>query len=162
MGHELTHGFDDDGRKFDGEGRLRGWWTDPTDQEFVRRSKCIADQYASYQVLPGLHVDGVLTLGENIADLGGLKLAYAAYQASGANESLSGSFGPDAQLFLAYAQIWCANYREELSRSSVRTDPHAPPRFRVNGVVTNMPEFAAAFGCAAGSPMAPKDRCEIW
>jgi putative endopeptidase len=162
MGHELTHGFDDDGRKFDGDGKLRNWWTVATDAEFVRRSKCIADQYGGYQTLPGVAVDGVLTLGENIADLGGLKLAYAAYQGSGESESFASSFAPDAQFFLAYAQIWCANYREEISRSSVRTDPHAPARFRVNGVVTNMPEFAVAFGCAAGSPMAPKDRCEIW
>jgi putative endopeptidase len=162
MGHELTHGFDDDGRKFDGDGKLRNWWTTATDAEFVRRSKCIADQYGGYQTLPGVAVDGVLTLGENIADLGGLKLAYAAYQASGATESFTSSFAPDAQFFLAYAQIWCANYREEVSRSRVRTDPHAPARFRVNGVVTNMPEFAAAFGCPAGAAMAPKDRCEIW
>ena len=162
MGHELTHGFDDDGRKFDGDGKLRSWWTAATDQEFVRRSKCIADQYSSYEVLPGVHLDGEMTLGENIADLGGLKLAYAAYQESGANESFTGSFGPDAQFFLAYAQIWCANYRDEFARSSIRTDVHAAPRFRVNGAVTNMPEFAAAFACAPGSPMAPKDRCEVW
>ena len=162
VGHELTHGFDDDGRKFDGDGKLRSWWTDATDQEFVRRSKCIVDQYASYDAVPGVKVDGVRTLGENIADLGGLKLAYAAYHASGANESLAGPFGPDAQFFLAYAQIECANYREELVRSRVRTDSHAPSRHRVNGVVTNMPEFAAAFACPAGSPMAPKERCEIW
>ena len=103
-----------------------------------------------------------MTLGENIADLGGLKLAYAAYQTSGANESFTGSFGPDAQFFLAYAQMECANYRDEVARSRVRTDVHAAPRFRVNGVVTNMPEFAAAFACAPGSPMAPKDRCEVW
>jgi putative endopeptidase len=162
MGHELTHGFDDDGRKFDGDGKLRSWWTTTTDQEFVQRSKCISDQYAGYEVLPGLHVDGQLTLGENIADLGGLKVAHAAYQANGANESFASSFGPDAQFFLAYAHIWCANHREEISRSSVRTDPHAPPRFRVNGVMRNMPEFASAFACAAGSPMAPKERCEVW
>jgi putative endopeptidase len=162
MGHELTHGFDDDGRKFDGEGKLRNWWTEATDREFVSRSRCIADQYASYEAVPGVPVDGVLTLGENIADLGGLKLAYAAYHASGATESFAGSFGPDQQFFLAYAQIWCANFREELARSRVRVDPHAPPRFRVNGVIRNMSEFAETFHCASGSPMAPQDRCEVW
>jgi putative endopeptidase len=162
MGHELTHGFDDDGRKFDGDGKLRIWWTPATDQEFVRRSACIADQYAAYEAVPGVHVDGQLTLGENIADLGGLKLAYAAYQASGAAESFTGSFGPEAQFFLAWGQLWCSNFREEISRSLIRTDVHAPAKFRVNGVVRNMPEFAAAFGCAAGAPMAPKDRCEVW
>ena len=162
MGHELTHGFDAAGRKFDGDGKLRNWWTPATDQEFVRRTQCVADQFDSYEVLPGVHLDGQLTLGENIADVGGLKLAYAAYQANGANESFAGSFHSDAQFFLAYAQMWCANFRSEISRSRVRTDVHAHPKFRVNGAVTNLPEFAAAFGCAAGSPMAPKDRCEVW
>ncbi|MET0594187.1 MAG: M13 family metallopeptidase [Polyangiaceae bacterium] len=162
MGHELTHGFDDDGRKYDGDGKLRTWWSEATDQEYVARSKCISDQYAGYEAVPGVSLDGSLTLGENIADLGGLKLAYAAYHATGANETFSGSFGPDAQFFISYAQIWCANFKDEIQRSRVRTDPHAPPRFRVNGVVRNMPEFAATFQCAAGTPMAPQDRCEVW
>jgi endothelin-converting enzyme/putative endopeptidase len=162
MGHEITHGFDDDGRKFDGEGKLRDWWTPATGQEFVRRSECIAKQYSGYEVLPGVPLDGQLTLGENIADVGGLKLAYAAYKATGVSEWFSGPYGADAQFFLAYAQIWCANYRDEISRSRVRTDVHAPPRFRVNGGVSNIPEFAAAFGCRAGSPMAPSDRCDVW
>jgi putative endopeptidase len=162
IGHELTHGFDDDGRKFDGDGKLRSWWTEATDREFVGRSKCIADQYASYDAVPGVPVDGTLTLGENIADLGGLKLAYAAYHASGANDSFAGAFGPDQQFFLAYAQVWCANFSEEIARSRVRIDPHAPAKFRVNGVIRNMTEFAETFQCASGSPMAPQDRCEVW
>jgi hypothetical protein len=105
---------------------------------------------------PAFDLDGEMTLRENIADLGGLMLAYAGYQVSGANESFTGSFGPDAQFFFAYAQIWCANYRDEVARSSVRTDVHAAPRFRVNGAVTNMPEFAVAFACAPGHPWHPK------
>ncbi len=162
MGHELTHGFDDEGRHFDGDGKLTDWWAADVESEFVRRASCLVDQYSRYETLPGVTLDGGATLGENIADLGGLKLAYAAYKASGANESFAGSFTPDQQFFLAYGQLWCASFRDELLLSRVRTDVHSPPKFRVNGVVSNMPEFAASFQCATGSPMAPANRCDVW
>jgi predicted metalloendopeptidase len=161
MGHELSHGFDHVGRRFDGDGALRDWWTAEVAAEFERRSACLVEQYSKYQALPDLPLNGQLTLGENIADLAGLKLAYTAYRDSG-GEKFAGPYGADQQFFLAYAQLWCANFAPELSQTLVRTDPHSPPKYRVNGVVSNLPEFARAFRCAPGSPMAPVDRCELW
>ncbi len=162
MGHELTHGFDDDGRLFDGDGKLRNWWTPDVGAEFVSRAGCLADQYSHYEPLAGQTIDGHLTLGENIADLGGARLAYAAYQSSGVHESFAGSFDADQQFFLAFAQLRCSHGSDTEISSLLRSDPHSPDKFRVNGVVTNLPEFAAAFKCPAGSPMAPADRCEVW
>jgi predicted metalloendopeptidase len=162
MGHELTHGFDDYGRQFDGDGKLANWWTPEAASAFVSRATCLADQYSTYEPLPGIGIDGQATLGENIADLGGLRLAYAAYKARGSKDPFSGSYTGDQQFFLAYAQMQCANFRDELVRSSIRSDEHSPPKFRVNGVVANLPEFAAAFACPAGSAMGPVDRCEVW
>jgi endothelin-converting enzyme/putative endopeptidase len=170
VGHELTHGFDDQGRKYDALGNLAEWWTPAVATEFDRRAACVARQYSGYESLPGVRLNGELTLGENIADLGGLKLAYAAMEAArreGAapgGEAKVAGFGPEQQFFLGYAQSWCAKYREEDLRLRAVTDPHSPPRFRVNGPLSNLPEFAAAFQCAEGTPMVRKaaERCEVW
>jgi len=162
MGHEMTHGFDSKGRRFDGDGKLRDWWTPGVDAEFVRRATCVADQYSHYEPLPGQTIDGELTLGENIADLGGAKLAYAAYKASGANESFSGPYDADQQFFLSFAQVRCSNEPDTVTAFYLHSDTHSPDKYRVNGVVTNLPEFANAFHCAAGSPMSPASRCDLW
>jgi putative endopeptidase len=162
MGHELTHGFDDQGRQYDGTGSLRDWWSPQVAAEFNRRAACVADQFGRYQPLPGMSIDGQLTLGENIADLGGVKLAYDAFNATAEPARASGLLDDDQQFFVAFAQVWCTNQREEATATSLRNDPHSPPRFRVNGTVANLPAFAAAFHCPIGAPLAPVARCEIW
>jgi endothelin-converting enzyme/putative endopeptidase len=167
VGHELTHGFDDQGRKYDARGNLADWWTPEVAKEFDRRAACVVQQYAAYESVPGVKLNGQLTLGENIADLGGLKLAHGAMRAALAGKEpppeVEG-FDADQQFFLGFAQSWCAKYREENLRLRAVTDPHSPARFRVNGPLANLPEFAAAFRCAEGSPMVrpPRDRCEVW
>lgn len=168
VGHELTHGFDDEGRQYDALGNLRDWWTPAVGAEFDRRAACLVKQYGAYETLPGVRLDGKLTLGENIADLGGIKLAFAAMQAArraapGRDGALLG-FTPEQQFFLGYAQSWCSKYREQEARRRAVVDPHSPPRFRVNGPLSNLPEFARAFSCAEGTPMArpAAERCEIW
>jgi predicted metalloendopeptidase len=165
MGHELTHGFDDKGRKFDGLGNLRDWWTPTVGQAFEQRAECLARQYASYEPLTGERLDGHLTLGENIADLGGLKLALGAERAAHADAPPVGSaagFDERQQIFLGFAQAWCAKRRDSYQRMLLTVDTHSPPRFRVNGVAANLPEFAEAFACAPGSKMAPAQRCQFW
>ncbi|HET8540055.1 MAG TPA: M13 family metallopeptidase [Anaeromyxobacter sp.] len=167
VGHELTHGFDDQGRKYDARGNLADWWTPEAAREFDRRAACVVRQYAGYESVPGVRLNGELTLGENIADLGGLKLAHAAMRAAlegrEAPPAVEG-FGVDQQFFVGFAQSWCAKYREENLRLRAVTDPHSPARYRVNGPLANLPEFAKAFRCAEGSPMVrpPQDRCEVW
>jgi predicted metalloendopeptidase len=164
MGHELTHGFDDEGRKFDGAGNLREWWTPAVNQAFDQKAQCVANQYSAYAV-GDLHLNGQLTLGENIADIGGLKIAYAAMRRArqGMPDRVEGApYTADQQFFLSYAQTWCTSRRDEYARMLVTVDPHSPPEYRVNGVVANLPEFAAAFSCKAGQPMAPERRCEVW
>ena len=166
VGHELTHGFDDQGRKFDGDGRLRPWWDDAAVTKFEARAACVERQYAGYEVQPGLALDGKLTLGENIADLGGTKLAargYALYVADhGAEPRVVPSLTNEQLLFVSFAQIWCGKERPEIERVLVRTDPHSRPRFRVNGPLQDHPGFWAAFGCAEGTPMHPENVCEVW
>jgi endothelin-converting enzyme/putative endopeptidase len=164
MGHELTHGFDDQGRKYDGTGALVDWWTPAVADEFSRRTACLVQQYGAFEPLPGSHIDGALTLGENLADVGGLKLAYAAFHApdGGASAGAPGFFTPDQQFFIAFAQDWCENERPTYEGSLLLTDPHSPPRYRVNGSVANVPEFAAAFRCGAGAALASADRCDVW
>lgn len=164
IGHELTHGFDDEGSQFDGKGNLANWWTPRVNEQFKARTGCVADQYSGYEVQPGLKVNGRLTLGENIADLGGLKLAYAAYQALRDEKTrlVAGGFTEDQMFFLAHAQVWCGRTRPEFERLMVQNNPHSPPRFRVNGPLANLPEFAKAFQCKAGSPMAPAKTCSVW
>jgi putative endopeptidase len=171
IGHELTHGFDDEGRQFDGKGNLEDWWTPADGKQFTERADCVVKEYDGFVGVDDLHVDGKLTLGENIADLGGLKLAFLAYldraqkmgvdlQQKGSAEY--GSLTPDQQFFVAYGQNWCQNNRPENLRLRIQTDPHSPEEFRANGVVLNLPEFQRAFSCKPGRPMAPVKRCTIW
>lgn len=167
VGHELTHGFDDEGRQYDAFGNLREWWSPAVGQEFDRRAACVVEQYSGYEPLPGAKLNGKLTLGENIADLGGLKLAFAAMQASreakpGGEELLG--FTPEQQFFLGYAQSWCFEARDEYARMLVTVDPHSPAKFRVNGPLANLPEFARAFACKEGDAMVrpAAERCEVW
>lgn len=164
IGHELTHGFDDRGRHYDGSGALRDWWTDPVDAEFRSRASCLVDQYAAYEPIPGIHIDGELTLGENIADLGGLKLAHSVYGNAKSPLPPTAGFTAEQEFFLAFAQLWCATQSDELVEANVATDPHSPSKYRVNGVVRNIPAFADAFSCQSGAPLAPApaDRCEVW
>jgi putative endopeptidase len=162
IGHEMTHGFDDQGRHFDATGKLVKWWSETTDAEFRHRAECLVDEFGSFEPLPGRHIDGELTLGENIADLGGLKLAYEAFTASGERDSPVASFDADQAFFVSYAQLWCANESPELLTVDLGLDPHSPPEYRVNGVVKNLPAFARAFSCRKGAELAPADRCEVW
>jgi predicted metalloendopeptidase len=167
IGHEMTHGFDDQGRKYDAQGNLKDWWAPDDSRAFAARTGLVVKQFDALEALPGLHLNGRLTLGENIADLGGLKLAFAAYR-----KSLEGrprpadldGFTPEQRFFLGYAQAWRSHVREETVRMRVMVDPHAPPRFRVNAPLANLPEFAQAFGCGEGTPMRnPADaRPAIW
>ncbi|MCK6591493.1 MAG: M13 family metallopeptidase, partial [Polyangiaceae bacterium] len=165
VGHELTHGFDDEGSQFAGNGNLENWWEPEVGKKFKEKTSCVADQYATFEAQPGLRVNGKLTLGENIADMGGLKLAFYAYRQmrAGAKEVLvADGFTEDQQFFLAHGQGWCTKMREEFERLLVQTNPHSPPRFRVNGPLMNMPEFAEAFSCGPGTPMRPAKTCSVW
>ncbi len=165
MGHELTHGFDDQGSKFDGNGNLKDWWNPTTEKQFDAKTQCLVDQASRFEPLPGLELNGKLTLGENIADLGGLKLAFIAFHAlrQGATETeVAGGFTEDQQFFLAHAQAWCTKSRDPIVRMLAQTDPHAAPKFRVNGPLSNLPEFAEAFSCPVGSKMHPEHTCAVW
>jgi endothelin-converting enzyme/putative endopeptidase len=166
IGHELTHGFDDEGRQFDARGNLKDWWTKEDAAEFVRRASCISDQYSTYVAVDDIHVNGKLTLGEDVADLGGLILAYRAWKAATANQRLQPIDGltPEQRFFVGNAQWACSNMRPETMRLLARTNPHSPPKYRVNGLMVNVPEFSAAFGCKPGQPMTkPADRiCRVW
>jgi putative endopeptidase len=171
IGHELTHGFDDEGRQFDANGNLENWWTPADGKQFTERASCVVKEYNGFVAVDDLHVNGELTLGENLADLGGLKLAFLAYldraQKTGVDLTQKGSaeYGnltPEQQFFVAYGQGWCQNNRTEDLRLRVQTDPHSPEEFRVNGVVVNLPQFQKAFACKTGQPMAPANRCAIW
>jgi endothelin-converting enzyme/putative endopeptidase len=163
IGHELTHGFDDQGRQFDPTGNLRDWWTPADAKEFQQRAACVDDEYSSFTVAPGVHINGKLTLGENTADNGGVRVALMALLNTIGNtaKKLDG-FTPEQRFFLAFGQVWCSNEREESLRLQVSTNEHSPPKFRVNGVVQNMPEFQKAFSCKAGQPMAKANVCRVW
>jgi endothelin-converting enzyme/putative endopeptidase len=168
VGHELTHGFDDEGRQFDAQGNLRDWWSPTVSTEFDRRASCVEKQYDDYVAVDDLHVKGKLTLGENIADLGGMKLAYAAFERAEKEHPATppslGGFTPEQTFYLGFAQGWCTNVRPEESRLRVQTDPHSPAQFRVDGPLSNLPEFATAFSCKAGDKMVRGDdkRCVVW
>ena len=163
IGHELTHGFDDQGRQFDDRGNLRDWWTEVDAKEFEQRAACIADQYSSFTVAPGVHINGKLTLGENTADNGGARIALMALlNTIGNDQKKVDGFTPEQRFFLSFGQVWCSNEREESLRLQVQTDPHSPPQFRVNGVVQNMPEFQKAFSCKVGQPMVRNPACRVW
>jgi endothelin-converting enzyme/putative endopeptidase len=165
IGHELTHGFDDQGRKFDPQGNLRDWWTAEDGTEFEKRASCIADEYGSFVVVDDLKLNGKLTLGENTADNGGARIALMALQqmmAGGASAQTGSEYSPEQRFFLGYGRAWCEKRRPEFSRMLVSVDPHSPGRFRVNGVVQNMPEFQKAFNCKAGQPMVKENACRVW
>jgi predicted metalloendopeptidase len=166
MGHEVTHGFDDEGRQFDAKGNLTDWWTKPVDSEFEKRAACVEKQFSGYVAVGNEHINGKLTLGENIADLGGVKLSYNALHEAMKKSPVAtmAGFTPEQQFFLGFAQGWCTVEREEYLRLLVATNPHSPPRFRVIGPLSNMKQFADAFQCKAGDKMVrpDADRCEVW
>jgi putative endopeptidase len=162
LGHEMTHGFDDRGRHFDGDGSLRNWWTPAVEARFAERSQCIIDQFDAYEPLPGEYVNGQLTIGENIADLGGLHIAYAALLDDSEPETGGDGFSASQVFFLSYAQTWCENMRPDLRTSRLLTDPHSPGQFRVNGPLSNLPEFSEAFSCPASAAMVRPEACELW
>jgi putative endopeptidase len=163
MGHELTHGFDDEGRQYDATGALRDWWTPAVASAFEARAACVADQFDMVHPLPETMVDGTLTLSETLADLGGLQTSLAAFHAArSGDDARAGFFTPDQQFFLAYAQSQCENDRPAHLKDLLTRDAHPPWPARINGAVLNVPEFAAAFACRAGAPLAPAERCSIW
>ncbi len=165
VGHELTHGFDDQGAQFDAQGNLKNWWQPADLAAFQERGQCLARQYATYEVLPGQFINGELTLGENIADIGGIKHAFLAYRAlrAGADRVVvADGLSEDQQFFLAVGQAWCSKDRPEEALKRLTSDVHAPPRWRVNGALRNLPQFAHAFGCKLGQPMAAAAPCTIW
>lgn len=165
VGHELSHGFDDSGAKFDGDGNMNNWWADADLKKFEEKGECVVKQYAGYQPLEGLPLNGKLTLGENIADMGGVKLAFMAYHdmlAEADKQLVADGYNEDQQFFLAVGQAWCSKAREEFTRARVVTDSHSPPSFRVIGSLSNTPEFAQAWGCEKDSPMAPTTSCTVW
>jgi endothelin-converting enzyme/putative endopeptidase len=164
VGHELTHGFDDEGRQFDAHGNLRDWWTPEDAKEFEKRASCISHQYSSYTIIDDIKINGKLTLGEDVADLGGLILAYMAWKDDTKNQTLEpiDDLTPDQRFFVGYGQSWCGQTRDETKRLRATVDPHSPEKYRTNGVVSNMPEFQQAFHCKAGAPMVNENRCRVW
>jgi endothelin-converting enzyme/putative endopeptidase len=164
IGHELTHGFDDEGRQFDAHGNLSDWWTEEDAKEFVKRASCISDQYSTYTIIDDIKINGKLTLGEDVADLGGLILAYMAWKDDTKGQSLQPIDGltPEQRFFIGYGQSWCGETRDETKRLRATVDPHSPEKYRTNGVVSNMPEFQEAFHCKAGAPMVNRNRCRVW
>ena len=164
IGHELTHGFDDEGRQFDAQGQSPrlvdgGRW-----KRIRKRASCISDQYSGYTIIDDIKINGKLTLGEDVADLGGLMLAYVAWQADTKSQKLSPIDGltPDQRFFVGYGQSWCGHTKDETKRLRATVDPHSPEKYRTNGVVSNMPQFQEAFHCKAGSPMVNQNRCRVW
>jgi len=168
IGHELTHGFDDQGRKFDPQGNLRDWWTAQDGTEFEKRASCVADEYGSFVAVDDLKLNGRLTLGENTADNGGARIALMALEQimadglAGPAAQTINDHTPQQRFFLGYGRAWCEKRRPEFSRMLVSVDPHAPGKYRVNGVVQNMPEFQKAFNCKAGQPMVRENACRVW
>jgi endothelin-converting enzyme/putative endopeptidase len=164
IGHEMTHGFDDQGRKYDGDGNLRDWWTKDDGAEFEKRVSCVADEYSGFTSVDDVKLNGRLTLGENTADNGGLRVAYMAMQEalkSTPAEKLDG-FTPEQRFFLGFAQVWCENMSPQEARQRAMTDPHSPGRFRVNGTLQNMPEFQKAYACKPDAPMVRQNACRVW
>jgi endothelin-converting enzyme/putative endopeptidase len=166
IGHELTHGFDDEGRQFDAQGNLRDWWTKRDDEEFRKRIQCVADQYAQYTIVDDIKINSKLTLGEDVADLGGTIIAYHAWKDATKGQTLEPKDGltPDQRYFVGFAQWACGGDRPEFLRLAARVNPHSPKDARINGVVVNIPEFATAFACKPGQPMVkePEKVCRVW
>ncbi len=163
IGHELTHGFDDQGRQFDAQGNLRDWWTPADAKAFDQKAACFVQQYSSFTPVDGMHLNGKLTLGENIADNGGLRLALMALMdVIGNDQKKIDGLTPQQRYFLSFAQIWCESQTPESARLHLQTDPHSPGKYRVNGVLQNMPEFQKAFACKAGDAMVARNACRVW
>jgi endothelin-converting enzyme/putative endopeptidase len=168
IGHELTHGFDDQGRKYDPDGNLRDWWTEQDGKEFEKRVSCIADEYSSFVAVDDLHLNGRLTLGENTADNGGARIALMALEhmiaedKTGKEAQKIDGYTPEQRFFLGFGRVWCEKRRPEYLRTQVTTNPHSPGKYRVDGVVQNMPEFQKAWGCKAGQPMVAENACHVW
>jgi putative endopeptidase len=168
IGHELTHGFDDQGRKFDPQGNLHDWWTAEDGKEFEQRVSCVANEYSSFVAVDDLHINGRLTLGENTADNGGARIALMALEKmiaedkTGKEGQTIGGYTPEQRFFLGFGRVWCEKRRPEVSRTRLLTDPHSPGKFRIDGVVQNMPEFQKAWGCKAGQPMVSENACHVW
>jgi len=168
IGHELTHGFDDQGRKFDPQGNLHDWWTVQDGKEFEKRVSCVADEYSNFVAVDDLKLNGRLTLGENTADNGGARIALMALQHMIADDKTGkegqkiDGYTPEQRFFLGFARVWCEKRRPEIARTRVLTDPHSPGKYRVDGVVQNMPEFQKAWGCKAGQPMVAENACHVW
>jgi endothelin-converting enzyme/putative endopeptidase len=164
IGHELTHGFDDQGRKFDAKGNLADWWSEQDAKEFEKRASCIADEYSDFTVADGVHLNGRLTLGENTADNGGVRIAYMAFEDTikGSKPPLRDGFTAEQRLFLGWAQGWCESSTPQNAKLRAQTDPHSPGRYRVDGVFANMPEFQKAYNCAPKSKMVRENACRVW
>jgi endothelin-converting enzyme/putative endopeptidase len=164
IGHELTHGFDDQGRKFAANGDLADWWTDEDAKEFEKRATCVADEYGGFTTVDDVKLNGRLTLGENTADNGGLRIAYMALMDTLGGKKVEpiDGFTPEQRFFLGWGQIWCQNRTDEIARLLATIDPHSPGNYRVNGVVSNMPEFQKAFQCKPGSAMVHENACRVW
>jgi putative endopeptidase len=168
IGHELTHGFDDQGRKFDPQGNLRDWWTPEDGKEFEQRASCVANEYSNFVAVDDLKLNGKLTLGENTADNGGARIALMALKrfiaedpSNKAAQTIDG-YTPEQRFFLGFGRVWCEKRRPQFSRMLVSVDPHSPGKYRVNGVLQNMPEFQNAWGCKAGQPMVSEKACRVW
>ena len=168
IGHELTHGFDDQGRKFDADGNLKDWWTADDAKAFEVRAGCTADEYSSFVAVKDdqgeVKLNGRLTLGENTADNGGLKIAYLALMNIIGNTPVKpiDGYTPQQRFFIAYGQIWCQNITDQQARKLAIIDPHSPGRWRVNGAVQNSAAFQEAFGCKGGQPMVRETACRVW
>ncbi len=167
IGHELTHGFDDEGKKFDAQGNLSDWWTAEDTKKFVARTDCVVSEYGNFVAVDDVKVNGKLTLGENTADNGGLVLAYMAYLDRAKKNGVDlmakkDGYTAPQRFYIGYAQNWCENARPEQVRNQVLTDPHSPDHFRANGAIVNQPGFAPAFGCKKGAPMVPVNSCRVW
>jgi endothelin-converting enzyme/putative endopeptidase len=168
IGHELTHGFDDQGRKYDPQGNLHDWWTEQDGKEFEERASCVANEYSNFVAVDDLKLNGKLTLGENTADNGGARIALMALEHMIADDKTGkegqkiDGYAPEQRYFLGFARVWCEKRRPEVARVRVLTDPHSPGKYRVDGVVQNMPEFQKAWGCKAGQPMVAENACHVW
>ena len=164
IGHELTHGFDDEGSQFDADGNLRDWWTPSDKKQFDELEQCVVNEYDGFTVVEDVHIKGKLTLGENTADNGGMIISHMALlDALGTKPGKEiDSYTPDQRFYISYGQIWCENETPQQARLKALTNEHSDNRYRVNGVVSNMPDFAKAFGCKAGSAMVRKPACRVW
>jgi len=168
IGHELTHGFDDQGRKFDPHGNLHDWWTKEDGEEFEKRASCVANEYSNFIAVDDLKLNGKLTLGENTADNGGARVSLMALEhviaddKSGKESQKIDGYTPQQRFFLGFGRVWCEKRRPEVARMRVLVDPHSPGQWRVDGVVQNMPEFEKAWSCKAGQPMVSENACHVW